>query len=70
MSHDTRRFADAFQDLQNFRHLADYDPAYHFRAPDVHSIIDQAAEAMAAFDRIAPAEQTDILALLMVKSRD
>ncbi len=65
-----RDFAVAFPDLQSARHRADYDPDYLLVPSNVASLIDQAAEAMAAFDRVAAAELTDVLTLLMVKSRD
>ncbi len=70
VSQDTRDFANAFGDLQEYRHLADYHPSRPFGFSEVSSLIDRAAVAMEAFDRIAPQEQADILALLMVGARN
>jgi hypothetical protein len=70
VSQDTRRFAEIFLDLQDARHLADYDPATRFLPTEVSSLISDAEAAIAAFDRVPPEEQTEILALLMVRLRD
>lgn len=70
VSQDMRRFAEIFPDLQNTRHLADYDPATLFLASDVTSHILKAELAIAAFDRVPPDEQSDILALMMVRARE
>ncbi len=70
VSQETRDFARAFQKLQEARHLADYDPAVDFPPDEVASLIDSADAAMAAFDRAAPDEQIDVLALMMVRTRD
>ena len=70
VSQDIRRFAETFQDLQEARHLADYDPSARFLPADVLSLINMAEAAMAAFDRTTAKEQTDILALMMVRLRD
>lgn len=64
-----REFASAFPALQEARHLADYSPSTVFLASDVDSLIDAAEVAIAAFDRIDPEERTDVLALMMVKSK-
>jgi hypothetical protein len=65
-----RRFAETFPDLQEARHIADYDPSAHFLPADVSSLISVAEAAMAAFDRTTPDNQTDVLALMMVRLRD
>jgi hypothetical protein len=70
VSQDLRDFAGAFPPLQEARHLADYDPVHQFLPSDVSSLIDTAEVAMEAFDRVAPDERTDILALLMVGTRN
>ena len=66
---EVRDFAEAFPGLQDARHVADYDPATRFLVSNVSSLIDRADAAMAAFDRVAPQEQTDVLALMMVQGR-
>jgi len=70
VSQEMRNFAGIFPDLQDARHLADYDPAVEFLPSDVSSLIDAAELAMAAFDRATPEEQADVLALMMVRTRD
>jgi hypothetical protein len=70
VSQDMRDFANAFGDLQENRHLADYHPSRSFGRSEVLSLIDRAAVAMEAFDRATPQEQTDILVLLMVGARN
>ena len=67
---DIREFADAFPVPQNDRHLADYDPAAEFSTSNVASLVSVAEAAMPAFDRTDPEEQADVLALLMVRTRD
>ncbi len=69
VSQDMRAFANAFANLQEQRHLADYDPTYEFQPSDVVSLMDTANVAIAAFDRAAPDEQADVLALMMVRGR-
>lgn len=63
------RFARAFPDLQSQRHDADYDPAMELSASLVLNLIDTAEAAIAAFDAADPAEQADILALMMTRRR-
>jgi hypothetical protein len=70
VSQDMRDFAGIFPDLQDARHLADYDPAVEFLPSEVSSLVDAAEVAMAAFDRTAPDEQADVLAMMMVRTRD
>ena len=69
VSQDMRDFAKAFPAIQEARHLADYDPMTQFLPSDVSSLIDSAEVARAAFDRVEPAEQADVLALMMVGGR-
>lgn len=70
VSQDMRDFAATFLALQEARHLADYDPAARFLPSDAASLVDAAEVAIAAFDRVSPDEQADVLALMMVKARD
>ena len=70
VSQDMRGFAEIFSALQDARHLADYDPAALFLTTDVLSLMDEAETALAAFDRAPPQEQTDVLALLMLRVRE
>jgi hypothetical protein len=69
VSQDMRDFAGAFPALQDARHLADYDPSVELLPSDVSSLVDAAEVAMEAFDRCAPDEQADVLALMMVGAR-
>ncbi len=70
MSEDMRDFARAFPALQDARHLADYDPTNTFDPVGVLAVITAAEAVIAAFERADPQEQTDVLALMMVRSRD
>ena len=70
VSRDMRDFATIFPELQEARHLADYDPGAAFPPEEVSSVIDSANAAMAALDRLDPVERTDLLALLMIRTRD
>lgn len=70
VSQDMRDFAEVFPELQEARHLADYDPAVAFLPEQVSALIDSATAAITAFDRVAPDELADILALMMVRTRD
>ena len=69
VSTDMRVLASNFAMLQERRHLADYDPCAAFLPSAVASIVYAAEEAIKAFDRVAPDEQTDVLALMMVKTK-
>ncbi len=69
ISSDMRNFASIFPTLQDNRHAADYDPNVTFQSHRVIALIDLAEAAIAAFDRADPAEQADILALMMIRSR-
>ena len=69
VSQDMSDGASASPALQAMRHQADYHPCYEFKQADVDSSIDSAQAAMDAFDRVAPDEQADMLALLMVGVR-
>ena len=70
VSQGTRDFAASFPALQEIRELADYDPTVGpWNASNIADVIDLAETAIEAFDRIPQDEQSDILALLMVRAR-
>jgi hypothetical protein len=69
VSLEMRDFASSFPFLQFARHRADYDPGYVIATPDAANHIAAAQTAMAAFDQTAEAERTDVLALMMGRSR-
>ena len=69
VSQDARDFTAVFGGLQEARRAADYDPRIAFSPSDVASLIEAADNALAAFDRIAPGERADILALMLVGVR-
>lgn len=69
VSAELRSFASAFVALQDARHSADYDPSAWFEPSDAELLVVGARAALAAFDRIAPDELTDFLALLMARAR-
>lgn len=69
VSQDARNFAGGFSTLQDARHQADYDPSVLFVPSDASGLVEAAYAAMTAFDRIAPDEKADILALTLVNPR-
>ena len=64
-----RAFASAFTNLQELRHLADYDPAAVFTLADAQSVVDTAEGAMTDFDAAPPDERTAVLALMLINPR-
>lgn len=64
-----RAFASAFVNLQEQRHLADYDPAATFTVADAQSLVDAAEAAMTAFDQAPVDERADVLALMLANPR-
>ncbi len=69
-SADTRRFADGLLALRQKRHHADYNPTALFSPADALDAITEAEAATAAFRRVPEDEQSDVLALMMVRLRD
>ena len=69
VSDPMRAFANAFTNLQELRHLADYDPAAVFTLADAQSVVDAAESAMADFDAAPPDERTTVLALMLINPR-
>ena len=69
VSPDMRAFAPAFLELQEARHLADYDPQATFTAKDAETFIGDAEGAISAFDRAEAAERDDVLALMLTSAR-
>ena len=70
VSPNMRRFAEAFLELQEARHRADYNPDARFFPTEVSTLIGRGEAAMEAFSNIESSEKTDILALMMVRGRD
>jgi hypothetical protein len=66
---DARRFAANFVELQLARQRADYDPHAAYTAVDAAILTDGSEAAIAAFGRIPPEEQRDLLALLLARGR-
>jgi hypothetical protein len=64
-----QEFARSFPEIQGRRHAADYDPTIMFDRASVLGLIDTAEAAILAFDAADPAEQADILALMMTRRR-
>ena len=69
VSQSMRDFASAFPALQEGRLLADYDPSIRFELSDATDLVDAAETALAALERVEPAEKTDVLALMLVNAR-
>ena len=70
VSPNMRRFAEAFLELQEARHRADYNPDARFFPTEVSTLIGRGEAAMEAFSNIESSEKTDIVALMMVRGRD
>ena len=70
VSPDACAFANGFLSLQEARHRADYDPGAPAGLSDAMAAITEAEADMAAFHRVPPDEQSDVLALMMVRLRD
>ena len=64
-----RRFTDAFVDLQQLRHSADYDPNAVFTAIDGAMHLDRAESAILGFTQITLDERLHIATLTLVRSR-
>ena len=64
-----RDFAAAFVALQDARNLANYDPQAVLSHSETIGVVEAAELALRAFDRAAPVEQADVLALMLVTSR-
>jgi hypothetical protein len=69
MSQDLRDFASTFPTLQQARHRADYDPSVRFNVEDVFDLIAASEAAAWAFERVDIEERTDVLALMIAKTR-
>ena len=69
VSPDMRQFAFAFILLQDAWHQADYDPHYTIDRASAARLVEDAADAMQAFDRIEAGELTDVLAPMLVNPR-
>ena len=66
---EVRAFAWNFTVLQRRRHSADYDPSTAFEQDDALIPIEEAACAIAGFDRVPDNERTDVPALLLTGGR-
>jgi len=66
---DMRMFATVLPELQDKRHLADYDPSANFLRSEAESMIALAARGMARFASADAAERRVFLALLLFPAR-
>ena len=64
-----RRFTDAFVDLQQVRHSADYDPNAVFTPIDGAMHLDRAESTILSFTQIPLDERLHIATLTLVRSR-
>ena len=64
-----RRFTDAFVDLQQLRHSADYEPNAVFTAIDGAMHLDRAESAILGFTQITLDERLHIATITLVRSR-
>jgi hypothetical protein len=69
ISAEMHAFARSVPELQSLRHSADYDPSILLDRMVSLTSIKVAEAAIAAFDAAEPAEQADILALMMTRRR-
>jgi hypothetical protein len=70
ISQEMRDFASGFLALHEYRHRADYDPHVAFAHLDAIELVGQAETAIQAFDRTTIEERADVLALMLVGTRD
>jgi hypothetical protein len=70
ISQELRDFAAAFLDLQAARQRADYDPQAIYVQRDAIDLVFRAIGGAIAFRNVAPAEQADVLALMLAAGRD
>ena len=64
-----QNFTDAFADLQQRRHLADYDPNAVISTNDGALYLDRAESAILGFAQITPDERAYIATLTLVRPR-
>ena len=64
-----RNFGLSFIDLQNWRHLADYDPNAEFTRADALHLIDRAEAAIIAFEADDPTERKAFAAHVLFRAR-
>ena len=69
LSAPSQDFADAFVDLQQRRHSADYDPNAVFAATDGARHLEQAESAILGLAQITSDERLHIATLTLVRSR-
>ena len=62
-------FARAFRDLQETRHIADYDPDAKFRRSNVIALIDRAESAILSFYAASVAERRTLATLVLLRDR-
>ena len=62
--------ADAFKNLQEARHEADYSPEpFSYNRDGANDLIDSAEQAISFIDKLAPDEKLALAIKLIVKSR-
>lgn len=69
VSPDLLLFTTTFPDLQDLRHQADYDPNVRFQHNFVVARINEASQALAAFQRVDRSEQLDFVTLALEMTR-
>ena len=69
VSAELRKFAGVFVTIQQFRHVADYDPTTIWSKTDVNDLIDEVDDALQSFRKLDPAELTDIVVYALLGAR-
>ena len=64
-----RYFGRVFADMQQRRHLADYDPDATFSRSDVIQFIDEAESAIALFESVSPATRRPFSIHVLLRPR-
>ena len=66
---ETRNFADTFGDMQELRHLADYDHNAAFSINQASVALDRAEAAINRYSQVALGERVYIATLTLIRSR-
>ncbi len=69
LGRNIQAFASAAKELQEKRHLADYDPSYRVKTSDAAKAIGTARSAIASFQRANGARRKAFLTLLLFSPR-
>ena len=67
--HPASVFAQAFTELQDQRHVADYDPSSHFTVAGVAALLTEAKAAIAVYRNLPVEVHRDLATQMLLKTR-